>query len=77
MTALSIVVPCFNEEACLAELHQRLGAAARAAVGEDYELVLVNDGSRDGSWAAMQRMAEPTPSSSRSTCRATMAISWR
>ena len=30
MTALSIVVPCFNEEACLAELHQRLGAAARA-----------------------------------------------
>ena len=29
MTALSIVVPCFNEEACLGELHQRLGAAAR------------------------------------------------
>src|SRR5436190_1018192 len=55
---LSIVVPCFNEEACLAELHQRLGAAARSAVGEDYELVLVNDGSRDGSWAAMQRMAD-------------------
>jgi glycosyltransferase involved in cell wall biosynthesis len=58
MTALSIVVPCFNEEACLAELHQRLGAAARSAVGDDYELVLVNDGSRDGSWGAMQRMAE-------------------
>jgi glycosyltransferase involved in cell wall biosynthesis len=58
MTALSIVVPCFNEEACLAELHQRLGATARAAVGEDYELVLVNDGSGDGSWEAMRRMAE-------------------
>jgi glycosyltransferase involved in cell wall biosynthesis len=58
MTALSIVVPCFNEEACLAELHQRLGVTARAAVGEDYELVLVNDGSRDGSWEAMRRMAE-------------------
>src|SRR5689334_18570955 len=57
MTALSIVVPCFNEEACVAELHQRLGAAARQAVGEDYELVLVNDGSRDSSWAAMQRLA--------------------
>ena len=24
MTALSIVVPCFNEQECLAELHQRL-----------------------------------------------------
>ena len=58
MTALSIVVPCFNEEACLGELHQRLSAAARAAIGNDYELVLVNDGSRDGSWAAMQRLAE-------------------
>jgi glycosyltransferase involved in cell wall biosynthesis len=58
MTALSIVIPCFNEEACLAELHQRLSTSARAAVGDDYELVLVNDGSRDGSWTAMQRMAE-------------------
>jgi dolichol-phosphate mannosyltransferase len=55
---LSIVVPCFNEEACLAELHQRLSAAARSAVGSNYELVLVNDGSRDGSWEAMQRLAE-------------------
>jgi dolichol-phosphate mannosyltransferase len=58
VTALSIVVPCFNEEACLGELHQRLSAAARDAVGADYELVLVNDGSRDGSWPAMQRLAE-------------------
>src|SRR5260221_1813211 len=58
MTALSIVVPCFNEEGCLDELHQRLSAAARTAVGADYELVLVNDGSRDGTWAAMQRIAE-------------------
>ena len=58
---LSIVVPCFNEEACLTELHQRLSAAARSAVASDYELVLVNDGSRDGSWAAMQRLAEADP----------------
>jgi len=57
MTALSIVVPCFNEEACLHELYTRLGAAARIAVGEDYELVLVNDGSRDASWPKMQQMA--------------------
>src|SRR3954454_18443587 len=54
---LSIVVPCFNEEACLAELHQRLSAAGKSAVGSDYELVLVNDGSRDGSWPAMERLA--------------------
>jgi len=61
MTALSIVVPCFNEEACLPELHARLGAAARIAVGEDYELVLINDGSRDASWAKMRLMAKEDP----------------
>ena len=57
MTKLSIVVPCFNEEACIPELHRRLTAAARTAVGEDYEIVLVNDGSRDGSWLAMRALA--------------------
>src|SRR3954466_6433374 len=61
MTALSIVVPCYNEEACLAELHARLGAAARAVAGEDYEIVLVNDGSRARSWAAMRALAEADP----------------
>jgi glycosyltransferase involved in cell wall biosynthesis len=61
MISLSIVVPCFNEEDCLGELHARLGAAARIAVGEDYELVLVNDGSRDGSWPKMQQMAAADP----------------
>lgn len=61
MTALSIVVPCFNEEACLSELHERLSTAARSAVGADYELVLVNDGSRDGSWPAMQALAAADP----------------
>ena len=57
MPALSIVVPCFNEEACLAVLHERLTSAAREAVGQNYEIVLVNDGSRDGSWAIMQGLA--------------------
>ena len=57
MRALSIVVPCFNEEACLPALYERLSAAARKAAGEDYEIVLVNDGSSDGSWPIMRGMA--------------------
>jgi len=61
MTRLSIVVPCFNEEACIPELHRRLTAAAREAVGGDYEVVLINDGSRDGSWLAMQALAATDP----------------
>ncbi|HEX6376760.1 MAG TPA: glycosyltransferase family 2 protein [Allosphingosinicella sp.] len=59
--ALSIVVPCYNEEACLAELHARLTAAARAAAGEDYEIVLVNDGSRDRSWEMMRSLSAQDP----------------
>jgi dolichol-phosphate mannosyltransferase len=61
MPALSIVVPCFNEEACLGALHERLGNAARSAVGDDYEIVLVNDGSRDGSWALMRKIVAGDP----------------
>jgi dolichol-phosphate mannosyltransferase len=61
MTALSIVVPCFNEEACLGTLLERLTAAARKAVGDDYEIVLVNDGSRDGSWPIMRDLATGDP----------------
>ena len=61
MTALSIVVPCFNEDSCLEALHKRLSAAARASMGEDYEIVLVNDGSRDGSWATMRKLAAGDP----------------
>jgi dolichol-phosphate mannosyltransferase len=61
MTALSIVVPCFNEEGCLATLHQRLTGAARASFGKDYEILLVNDGSSDRTWPLMREIAETDP----------------
>jgi dolichol-phosphate mannosyltransferase len=61
MTALSIVVPCFNEEDCLPALHERLSRAAQASFGSDYELVLVNDGSRDSSWQIMRQLADSDP----------------
>ena len=61
MTALSIVIPCFNEEACLPTLHERLSAAARKSAGDGYEIVFVNDGSRDSTWAIMQKLAQSDP----------------
>ena len=42
-------------------LHARVSAAARAAVGDDYEILLINDGSRDDSWPVMQRLAAADP----------------
>lgn len=44
---LSIVIPVYNEEETLAELHRRL-AQLLTTVGGEAEVVLVNDGSRDG-----------------------------
>jgi polyisoprenyl-phosphate glycosyltransferase len=57
MTALSIVIPCYNEEACLDELYRRVSAVAMAVAGDDHEIVLINDGSKDATWTAMQRLA--------------------
>lgn len=57
---LSIVAPCYNEEEGLAEFLRRCTAAA-ASVEPDYEIVLVNDGSRDGTWRVMQEHAARDP----------------
>jgi dolichol-phosphate mannosyltransferase len=59
--ALSIVAPCYNEQACLTEFHRHATAAARAAVGNDYEIILVNDGSRDATLAVMRALAATDP----------------
>ena len=59
--ALSVVIPCYNEAACLDLLHARVSAAAKAAVGDDHEIVLINDGSRDDSWSVMQRLSAADP----------------
>ncbi|MBQ7036264.1 MAG: glycosyltransferase family 2 protein [Clostridia bacterium] len=43
---ISVVIPLYNEEEVLTETHARLSAVMRS-VGEAYELIFVNDGSRD------------------------------
>lgn len=55
---LSVVVPCFNEEAVLDETHRRLSAACRAVVGNRYEIVYVDDGSRDGTWPMLSALSD-------------------
>jgi glycosyltransferase involved in cell wall biosynthesis len=55
--ALSVVVPVFNEQEVLAETHRRLRAACAATVGDDFEIVYVDDGSRDRTWAMLGEIA--------------------
>ena len=56
MIDLSIVVPVYNAQDCLGELHARL-TAVLTAMGCSYEIVLVDDRSRDASWAVTSALA--------------------
>ncbi len=53
---VSIVAPVYNEVAILPELHQRVSAVMEA-MGEPWELILVDDGSTDGSTEAIRTLA--------------------
>jgi polyisoprenyl-phosphate glycosyltransferase len=59
--ALSIVVPCYNEEECLPELYRRVTSVAKGHCGDNYELILINDGSKDRTWTVMQQIAHNDP----------------
>lgn len=57
---ISVVVPVYNSEVSLPELGKRLGAVL-PTISSAFELILVNDGSHDGSWAAIERLAAEYP----------------
>jgi polyisoprenyl-phosphate glycosyltransferase len=54
---LSVVVPVYNEERLLPELHRRI-ADSLDSISGGYEVVYVDDGSTDGSCAAIERLAQ-------------------
>jgi dolichol-phosphate mannosyltransferase len=57
---LSVVVPCYNEEEVLPELHRRVRDVC-TELGRPYEVILVNDGSRDRTWAVLAGLAAADP----------------
>ena len=57
---LSVVVTLFEEQATLDELHARLTSALEA-FGRPYEVLYVDDGSTDGTFATLQRLHEADP----------------
>lgn len=54
---LSIIVPIFNEEETLALLHTTVTKILQEIPAYDYELILVNDGSKDNSWSIIANLA--------------------
>ncbi|HYC24155.1 MAG TPA: glycosyltransferase, partial [Candidatus Bathyarchaeia archaeon] len=57
---VSVVLPLYNEQATVAALHARLSAVLGRAV-ESYELIFVDDGSRDETFAALARLCDSDP----------------
>jgi glycosyltransferase involved in cell wall biosynthesis len=54
---LSIVVPAYRGEKLIEPLVERLGKAL-PTFAEQYEVILVNDGSPDGSWGVIEQLAK-------------------
>ena len=58
---VSVVVPVFNEAEGIRMFHQRATAALEALEGATYEIVYVDDGSRDGSYEILREFADASP----------------
>lgn len=62
MPLISIVTPCFNEEANVEELHRRIAAQFAAMPEYDYEHIFIDNASTDGTVASIRRLAGTDPS---------------
>ncbi len=56
----SIVVPCYNEEEVIHETHRRLTDVMQE-MGEPYEIIYVNDGSKDKTMTILRELAADDP----------------
>lgn len=60
MPTLSVVVPCYNEQESIQACHDRL-TSVLGAIGESYEIVYVDDGSRDDTVSLLEQIQERDP----------------
>ena len=60
---LSIIIPCYNEEASLDALKTKLTPVLEELEKtQTVEILLVDDGSKDRTWELLQKIADATPS---------------
>lgn len=57
---VSFAIPCYNEQPALPDLLAALSAEA-GRLGLDYEIVITDDASTDGSWALLKSLAREYP----------------
>lgn len=61
MSLYSVVVPVYNSEHTLKELYTRLEKVFRETIRQPFELILVDDGSKDHSFEVMQELRKNDP----------------
>ncbi len=52
---LSVIIPLFNEEKSLSSLCKELKSALKS-FGKSYEIIFVDDGSKDNSWSVLEKL---------------------
>ena len=58
MKTISLIVPCYNEEASLPIFYQAICDVAECIPQYDLSLIFVNDGSRDGTLSILRELAQ-------------------
>jgi glycosyltransferase involved in cell wall biosynthesis len=58
---ISVVTPCYNEEANVRELYQRIQAVFAGLPGYRYEQIFIDNASRDGTAAVLRELAAADP----------------
>jgi glycosyltransferase involved in cell wall biosynthesis len=55
MTEFSVIIPVFNAESCLEQTTQKI-VEAMDLMNKPYEIILIDDGSRDHSWEKIKQL---------------------
>jgi undecaprenyl-phosphate 4-deoxy-4-formamido-L-arabinose transferase len=55
LPAVSLVIPVYNEESTLEEVYRR-SSTVLEGLGKPFEVIIVDDGSSDGTWAVVERL---------------------
>jgi len=58
---ISVVIPCYNEEACIPLFLERMYAVAAQMPQVVFELIFIDDGSRDGTLQILRRVSAEDP----------------
>jgi dolichol-phosphate mannosyltransferase len=61
LPVLSVVVPAFNEAENVALLYRLVSEVLQGCIPQQWELIFIDDGSRDATWSAISQLAAETP----------------